>query len=330
VTGLRARIALLALAALAAADSAAQPRLDRRIAHQGRLQGFAGRTVTLVFELHDAAGNRVWGPEAHAVTTDASGSYATVLGASALDVRPADGVPDLDQVEAGDLELQISVHDGGSRSVLSPRQRIFPAFHAYSADRAQRADAVAGAAVTGAALQDGAVTARAIRAASVGNADIAPATISSSHLKDGEAIGSLEILDGTIGLLQMGPSSVGAEEMRDDAVGTAELQTGAAGTDELGNRQVSNAHLALALTSFAVDGNERNETEALGAWDFCALAEVHFQDDNGIFPQPLTTRFCRVYVSGTAANGEALWFLEKQLGVVNGGLVPGRCMAQCF
>lgn len=52
------------------------------------------------------------------------------------EARP-DGVPDLDQIDdPANVYLEVGVEAGGTRETLSPRQRIFPAFHANTATSA--------------------------------------------------------------------------------------------------------------------------------------------------------------------------------------------------
>jgi microcystin-dependent protein len=135
--------ALLVSAALGA--SALDEPVARRIPYQGSLAGTTG-PVTLVAELYDApaAGTRVWGPELHAVTPDASGRFLIVLGSTNLDLcaRQPDGsldcstggdtVPDLDQIDASEVYLSLQVDDGTTTTTLSPRQQLFPAFQAAS------------------------------------------------------------------------------------------------------------------------------------------------------------------------------------------------------
>jgi hypothetical protein len=118
----------------------AQGQIGRLISYQGRLEGVTGG-VTLRFQIYDATAAVVWGPELHIVTPDAEGRFVAVVGNTGRDVDPADGIPDLDQIAAEELELEVAIDDGsGSMNVLSPRQRLFPAFHASSATHASRAD----------------------------------------------------------------------------------------------------------------------------------------------------------------------------------------------
>lgn len=142
---LRALLLLLLVVFTAWPGVALDERLERRVRYQGRLEGSDG-TTTLVVELFDDAtgGRRVWGPEQHEVTPDPDGRFSIVIGASELDVcerapdrrliceGTGDGTADLDQVDPGRLFLAVSVVDDQGTTTLSPRQQLFPAFHAAS------------------------------------------------------------------------------------------------------------------------------------------------------------------------------------------------------
>ncbi len=135
----------LAILALPTWSHAAEESSGRQIRFNGRLDGNVG-SVTLIVELFDSllGGTRRWGPEQHRVTSDAEGRFAIVIGASGLDrcTRAANGdllcagtgdsIADLDQIGASPLYVSITVSDGTTTTVLSPRQRLFPAFHAAS------------------------------------------------------------------------------------------------------------------------------------------------------------------------------------------------------
>jgi len=191
------RAAVLAVGlALGWIPSAFGQNLDRRVAYQGQLTGVIGAT-TIQFRIFDAAGTPVWGPEIHVVTPDAEGRFVAVVGATGLDVSPADGVPDLDQLAPAKLELEVAVEDpgGGSMTVLSPRQKLFAAFHASTAsevlddsirtaslvDQAVTNEKLADGAVDGPKIADGAVNSAKLTDGSIALADLSSVVLSARH-----------------------------------------------------------------------------------------------------------------------------------------------------
>jgi hypothetical protein len=230
------RYSLLALTAASLLAGLAAPRaraestpVDRRLSYQGQIRGVSGPTA-LRFELFDAAGDPVWGPEEHVVSPDAEGRFFVKVGSSRLDAD-ADGIPDLDALDPRNLELQLSVVDAAGQALaLGERQRLAPAFHAATADRvlggvprealasgavttAKLSDAsvsgaklmsgslgggqVAGSGLTGAEIQDGSVTAAHLKAGALAFQDIAFETLTSSDIAAG-AVGGFELRDGTL------------------------------------------------------------------------------------------------------------------------------------
>ncbi len=125
---------------------------QRRLTYQGRVTGVPPSEVrAILVRIYDTASGAgtsglVWGDsigERHEVTVESDGTFAIVIGVTDLDVRNAAGqvgadlVPDLDQIDASrPLYLDIRVEREGTASPieLRPRQRIYPAFHAATAD----------------------------------------------------------------------------------------------------------------------------------------------------------------------------------------------------
>jgi hypothetical protein len=156
----------LMLGALAAA--APIHAADRRIPYQGRIEGTSG-SVTMGFTIYDASGAAIWGPELHVLTPDAGGRFAAVIGSTAPD-GDQDGIPDLDQIEVRDLQLEVSVNG----AALEPRESLVSTYHAAGADRAESAARVATASVAQSALS--------LAAASVTTASIVDGTITEADL----------------------------------------------------------------------------------------------------------------------------------------------------
>jgi hypothetical protein len=103
--------------------------------------------------MFNGAGQLVWGPETHIVNPSA-GRFVAVIGSTNLDSSPANGIPDLDEIDAMNLELEVSIGESsGSLTVLSPRQKIFASHHAA------RAQTVVDGAITTDKIRDRAVTA---------------------------------------------------------------------------------------------------------------------------------------------------------------------------
>ncbi len=181
----------------------------RRISYQGQLTGVTGAT-TVQFRIFDATATPVWGPEIHVVTPDAEGRFVAVVGATDLDVSPADGVPDLDQLAPDDLELEVAVEDGGgSMVVLSPRQQLFASFHATTAGT------VLDGAITTPKLADEAVTAAKIAAATVTGAQVALETLTGAHVADG-SIASSDVQDNSLTAADIAADAITSSEVSVD------------------------------------------------------------------------------------------------------------------
>jgi len=176
--------AVLGFALNAATANAGDEAVERRVPYQGKLTGVTG-TATLVVELWDAptGGARAWGPESQLVTPDANGNFAIVIGASGLDrcarqpngslacAGTGDGRADLDQIVPGALYVQVAVTQSSTTTTLTPRQQLFPSFHA------DVADTVLDGAVTTVKIGAGAVTTDRILDGAVTNEKIQDGTI---------------------------------------------------------------------------------------------------------------------------------------------------------
>lgn len=184
----------IGLTLIAGAANAGDEAVNRRIPYQGKLTGVTG-TATLVLELWDApsGGARVWGPESQQVTPDANGNFAVVIGGSGLDrcarqgngtlacTGTGDGRADLDQITPGAFYVQVAVTQNSTTTTLTPRQQLFPSFHADVADT----------------VVDGAVTTVKINDVAVTTAKIATGAVTTDRLLDG-AVTNQKIQDGTI------------------------------------------------------------------------------------------------------------------------------------
>lgn len=128
-------------------------RIDRRISYQGQIEGTTS-PVTLIFRIYEA-GVPIWGPEKHLIPPDGEGRFAAVIGSSEVDADN-DGIPDLDELLGEDLELEVAIEGtDGDVTVLAPRQKLFPSFHASSAELAHR---VAAAGVASSMIQGEAIS----------------------------------------------------------------------------------------------------------------------------------------------------------------------------
>lgn len=147
---------------LTLASATATPReLGRRIPYSGLVTGLTG-TAAVDFAIYDAAtgGNLLWGPESHQIQIDANGRFAAVVGSALPPIDFDDNdVPDLDELDVtGALHIQVSLRRGTQVVTLAPRQALFAAAHAVSAEVSDFAVGFAPDAVDALAVSPGAIS----------------------------------------------------------------------------------------------------------------------------------------------------------------------------
>lgn len=226
-------IVVVAIACALPAPTAQAQTLGRRISYQGQLTGATGPT-TIHFQLYDDTGTPVWGPEIHVVTPDAQGRFVAVVGITDLDVAPADGTPDLDQLAPDGLELEVAVENAAGTMMvpLTPRQHLFAAFHASSATFAET---VADGAVGTTQLADGAVD----------SAKLANDAVTGAHILDGSITGS-DIASSSITQTQIANNSLTGADIADNSLTAADLASGSVTSSEIANGSIAGVDIATA------------------------------------------------------------------------------------
>lgn len=319
------------LAAFGWAGASGAQAAERRIPYQATLTPPLTATVQLILRIYDDPRSDLpeavlWGPEYHDVAPDGNGNLQLLIGDSQLDTDE-NGIADLDEVDPTRAwYLDVSVGDGSSWTSLTPRQRVFPISHAYSADN------VLDGSITAAKLAQGAVTSQILSAGAISGSQIGDNQVRATVVANA-TLTSREIANETLTQRELGTNSVLTQHIADGSVRGEELASGAITTSKLLNATIGTRVIAAgAVTTDKLDLSSTRTSEFradtnpggqrlvnLGAHRICALSLISLHE--GSCTQTVcAVGICELFLSG------GVWMLQA----FPGHSGPTVCGAICF